>query len=110
MDIFDKTIAKIGRIIGDNRKIYDAVNEEKIPPYLDCDNERELIDAYGGGCITKRQLEEGKKYFASMAESISDNGRSYRLLIGILSECVTKLRDCQYDLRDEKENEKENRL
>lgn len=110
MDIFDKTIAKIGRIIGDNRKMYDAVNEEKIPPYLDCSNERELIDAYGGDCITKRQLEEGKKYFASMAESISDNGKSYRLLIGILSDCVTKLRECQYDLRNEKKNEKENRL
>ena len=53
MDIFDKTIAKIGRIISDNRKIYDAVNEEKIPPYLDCDNERELIDAYGAVALPK---------------------------------------------------------
>lgn len=110
MDIFDKTIAKIGRIISDNRKMYEAVNEEKIAPYLDCDNENELIDAYGGGCITKRQLEEGKEYFASMTENVSNNGKYYRLLIGILSDCVTKLRECQYDLRNEKQNEKENRL
>lgn len=71
MDIFDKTIAKIGRIIGDNRKIYDQGKEEKIPPYLDCDNENELIDAYGGWlhyqkAIRRRQkilCQYGRKHF-----------------------------------------------
>lgn len=110
MDIFDKTIKKVGRIIADNKKMFDAVIEQKIPPYLDCDNEKELIDAYGGGCITKRQLEEGKEYFANMTENLSNNGKVYRLIISILSDCVIALRGCQYDLRNEKRNEKENRL
>lgn len=101
MDIFDKTIVKVTKIIDSNEKIIKAVNEQKIPPYLDCDNEKELIDAYGGGCITKRQLEEGKKYFADMDKSISDNGRVYRLISSILINCIRNLRECQYDLGEE---------
>ena len=111
MDIFDKAIIRIGRLISDNQKAFKAIDGEKIPPYLDCDNEKELLDAYGGGCITKKQFEDGCKYFADANESIADKGRDYRELIHILSECVIALRGCQYDfnMEREKRNGKDNK-
>lgn len=105
MDIFDKAIKRIGKIISDNRKAFKEVDSGKIPPYLDCDNEKELLDSYGGGCITKKQFEEGCKYFAEANESIALKGRDYRELIHILSECVIALRGCQYDFKMEREKE-----
>ena len=103
MDIFDKAIIRIGRIISDNQKAFKAIDREEIPPYLDCDNEKELLDSYGGGCITKKQFEEGRKYFADANESIACKGRDYQELIRILSECVFALRGCQDDFRMERE-------
>ena len=103
MDIFDKAIKRIGKIISDNQKAFKMIDEEKIPPYLDCDNEKDLLDAYGGGCITKKQFEDGCKYFAEAQESIAYKGRDYRELIHILSECVIALRGCQYDFKMERE-------
>ena len=47
MDIFDKAIKRIGKIISDNQKAFKAIDREEIPPYLDCDNEKELLDSYG---------------------------------------------------------------
>ena len=111
MDIFDKAIIRIERIISDNQKAFKMIDEEKIPPYLDCDNEKDLQDSYGGGCITKKQFEEGRKYFADANESIAYKGRDYRELIHILSECVFALRGCQYDFKMEREkrNGKDNK-
>lgn len=105
MDIFDKAIIRIGRIISDNQKAFKAIDREEIPPYLDCDNEKELLDSYGGGCITKKQFEDGCKYFAEAQKSIDNKGRDYRELIHILSECVFALRGCQHDFKMEREKE-----
>ena len=106
MDIFDKAIKRIGKIISDNQKAFKEVDSGKILPYLDCDNEKDLLDAYGGDCITKKQFEEGCKYFAEANESIANKGRDYRELIHILSECVIALRGCQYDFKMEREKRK----
>ena len=111
MDIFDKAIKRIGKIISDNQKAFKMIDEEEIPPYHDCDDEKELLDSYGGGCLTKTQFEEGCKYFAEAHESIAYKGRDYRELIHILSECVIALRGCQYDFKMEREkrNGKDNK-
>lgn len=106
MDIFDKAIKRIGKIISDNRNAFKAIDSGKIAPYLDCDSEKDLLDAYGGGCITKKQFEDGCKYFAEAQESIAHNGRDYLELIHILSECVIALRGCQYDFKMEREKRK----
>ena len=47
MDIFDKAIKMIGKIISDNQKAFKAIDREEIPPYLDCDNEKEHSTTYG---------------------------------------------------------------
>ena len=103
MDIFDKAIKRIGKIISDNQKAFKAIDREEIPPYLDCDNEKELLDSYGGGCITKKQCEDGCNHFPEAQASLADKGRDYRELIHILSECVIALRGCQYDFKMERE-------
>ena len=103
MNIYERTIRRISRIVADVAKELETVESGEIPPYLDCDSEKDLLDAYGGGFITKKQFEDGCKYFAEANESIADKGRDYRELIHILSECVIALRGCQYDFKMERE-------
>ena len=103
MDIFDKAIIRIGRIISDNQKAFKMIDEEKIPPYLDCENENELLDAYGGGCITKKQFEDGCKYFAEAQESIAYKGRDYRLVLKALRGTITTLTEYMEDDREDRE-------
>ena len=103
MDIFDKAIIRIGRIISDNQKAFKMIDEEKIPPYLDCDNEKELLDSYGGGCITKKQFEDGRKYFAEAQESIAYKGRDYRLVLKALRGTITTLTEYMEDDREDRE-------
>ena len=102
MDIYDKAIIRIGRIISDNQKAFKAIDREEIPPYLDCDSENDLLDAYGGGFITKKQFEEGCKYFAEAQESIAYKGRDYRLVLKALREAITTLTEYMEDDREDR--------
>ena len=103
MDIFDKAIIRIGKIISDNQKAFKAIDREEIPPYLDCDNEKELLDSYGGGCITKKQFEDGCKYFAEAQESIAYKGRDYKLVLKALRGTITTLNEYMEDDREDRE-------
>ena len=103
MDIFDKAIKRIGKIISDNQKAFKAIDREEIPPYLDCDNEKELLDSYGGGCITKKQFEDGCNYFAEAQESIAYKGRDYRLVLKALRGTITTLTEYMEDDREDRE-------
>lgn len=105
MDIYERTIRKIGKIVADTEKELEIIDGGKIPPYLDCDNENELLDAYGWCCITKEQFEEGCKYFAEANESIACNGRDYRLVLKALRETIATLNGYEYDDRDDRHSE-----
>lgn len=102
MDIYERTIRKIGKIVSDTEKALESIDSGEIPPYLDCDSEKDLLDAYGGGCITKNQFEEGCKYFAEANESIAYNGRDYRLVIKALREAITALTEYMEDDREDR--------
>ena len=102
MDIYERTIRKIGKIVADTEKELESIDGGEIPPYLDCDNENELLDAYGGGFITKRQFEEGCKYFADAQESIAYKGRDYRLVLKALREAITTLTEYMEDDREDR--------
>lgn len=102
MDIYERTIRKIGKIVADTEKELESIDGGEIPPYLDCDNENELLDAYGGGFITKKQFEEGCKYFADAQESIAYKGRDYRLVLKALREAITTLTEYMEDDREDR--------
>lgn len=102
MDIYERTIRKIGKIVADTEKELETVESGKIPPYLDCDSEKDLLDAYGGGCITKKQFEDGCKYFAEAQESIAYKGRDYRLVIKALRGTITTLTEYMEDDREDR--------
>lgn len=102
MDIYERTIRKIGKIVADTEKELEIIDGEKIPPYLDCDNEKDLLDAYGGGCITKKQFEEGCKYFADTNESIAYKGRDYRLVLKALRGTIATLTEYMEDDREDR--------
>lgn len=102
MNIYERTIRRISRIIADATKELETVESGEIPPYLDCNNERELLDAYGGGCITKKQFEEGCGYFADASESIAYRGRDYRLVLKALRETITTLTEYMEDDREDR--------
>lgn len=102
MDIYERTIRKIGKIVADTEKELESIDGGKIPPYLDCDNENELLDAYGWCCITKEQFEEGCKYFADAQESIAYKGRDYRLVIKALSGTIRTLAEYMEDDREDR--------
>ena len=103
MNIYERTIRKIGKIVADTEKELETIDSGKIPPYLDCDNEKDLQDSYGGGCITKKQFEEGCKYFAEANESIAYKGRDYRLVIKALRGTITTLTEYMEDDREDRE-------
>ena len=102
MNIYERTIRRISRIVADVAKELETVESGEIPPYLDCDNEKELLDAYGGGCITKKQFEDGCKYFAEAQESIAYKGRDYRLVLKALREAITTLTEYMEDDREDR--------
>lgn len=102
MNIYERTIRRISRIIADATKELEKVESGEIPPYLDCDSEKDLLDAYGGGCITKKQFEEGCKYFANASESIAYKGRDYRLVLKALREAITTLTEYMEDDREDR--------
>lgn len=103
MDIYERTIRKIGKIAADTEKELESIDSGEIPPYLDCDNEKDLQDSYGGGCITKKQFEEGCKYFAEAQESIAYKGRDYRLVLKALRGTITTLTEYMEDDREDRE-------
>lgn len=103
MNIYERTIRRISRIVADATKELESIDSGKIPPYLDCDNEKDLQDSYGGGCITKKQFEEGCKYFAEAKESIAYKGRDYRLVLKALRETITTLTEYMEDDREDRE-------
>lgn len=102
MNIYERTIRRISRIIADATKALESIDSGGIPPYLDCDNEKDLLEAYGGGCITKKQFEEGRKYFADASESIAYRGRDYRLVLKALRETITTLTEYMEDDREDR--------
>lgn len=102
MDIYERTIRKIGKIIADTEKALGFIDSREIPPYLDYDNEKDLLGAYGGGCITKKQFEEGCKYFAEANESIAYKGRDYRLVLKALRGTITTLTEYMEDDREDR--------
>lgn len=102
MDIYERTIKKIGKIVADIEKALESIDSGEIPPYLDCDNEKDLQDSYGGGCITKKQFEEGCKYFAEANESIAYKGRDYRLVLKALRGTITTLTKYMEDDREDR--------
>lgn len=102
MGIYERTIRKIGKIVADTEKALETIDSGKIPPYLDCDNEKDLQESYGGGCITKKQFEEGRKYFADANESIAYKGRDYRLVIKALRGTITTLNEYMEDDREDR--------
>ena len=102
MDIYERTIRKIGKIVADTTKELESIDGGKIAPYLDCDNENELLDAYGWCCITKEQFEEGRKYFAKAQESIAYKGRDYRLVLKALRGTITTLTEYMEDDREDR--------
>ena len=103
MNIYERTIKRISRIVADATKELESIDSGEIPPYLDCDSEKDLLDAYGGGCITKKQFEEGCKYFASANESIAYKGRDYRLVLKALRGTITTLTEYMEDDREDRE-------
>lgn len=103
MNIYERTIRRISRIVADATKELESIDSGKIPPYLDCDSEKDLLDAYGGGCITKKQFEEGCKYFAEAQESIANKGRDYRLVLKALRGTITTLTEYMEDDREDRE-------
>lgn len=103
MDIYERTIRKIGKIVADTEKELESIDSGEIPPYLDCDNEKDLQDSYGGGCITKKQFEDGCKYFAEANESIAYKGRDYRLVLKALKGTITTLTEYMEDDREDRE-------
>lgn len=102
MNIYERTIRRISRIVADVAKELESIDGGEIPPYLDCDSEKDLLDAYGGGFITKKQFEEGCKYFADAQESIAYKGRDYRLVIKALSGTIRTLAECMEDDREDR--------
>lgn len=108
MDIYERTIRKIGKIVADTEKELESIDSGKIPPYLDCDSEKDLLDAYGGGCITKKQFEEGRKYFAEANESIAYKGRDYRLVLKALRGTITTLNEYMEDDREDRKRKGRN--
>lgn len=102
MDIYERTIRKIGKIVADTEKALESIDSGEIPPYLDCDNEKDLSDAYGGGFITKKQFEEGCKYFSEANESIAYKGRDYRLVLKALRGTITTLTEYMEDDREDR--------
>ena len=102
MDIYERTIRKIGKIVADTEKELESIDGGEIPPYLDCDSEKDLLDAYGGGFITKKQFEDGCKYFAEANESIAYKGRDYRLVLKALREAITTLTEYMEDDREDR--------
>lgn len=102
MNIYERTIRRIGKIVADTEKELEIIDGEKIPPYLDCDNEKDLLDAYGGGCITKKQFEEGCNYFADASESIAYKGRDYRLVLKALRGTIATLTEYMEDDREDR--------
>ena len=102
MNIYERTIRRISRIVADVAKELETVESGEIPPYLDCDSEKDLLDAYGGGFITKKQFEEGCKYFADAQESIAYKGRDYRLVLKALREAITTLTEYMEDDREDR--------
>ena len=102
MNIYERTIRKIGKIVADTEKELESIDGGEIPPYLDCDSEKDLLDAYGGGFITKKQFEEGCKYFADAQESIAYKGRDYRLVLKALREAITTLTEYMEDDREDR--------
>ena len=102
MNIYERTIRKIGKIVADTEKELESIDGGEIPPYLDCDSEKDLLDAYGGGFITKKQFEEGCKYFAEANESIAYKGRDYRLVLKALREAITTLTEYMEDDREDR--------
>ena len=102
MNIYERTIRRISRIVADVAKELETVESGEIPPYLDCYSEKDLLDAYGGGCITKKQFEDGCKYFAEAQESIAYKGRDYRLVLKALREAITTLTEYMEDDREDR--------
>lgn len=103
MNIYERTIRRISRIVADTEKELESIDSGEIPPYLDCDNEKDLQDSYGGGCITKKQFEDGCKYFADASESIAYKGRDYRLVLKALRGTITTLTEYMEDDREDRE-------
>lgn len=70
---------------------------------MDCASEDELLDAYGGGCITHKQLEEDREFFKEASKSKEIGLRGYEGTLKAIQEAVTELYELEGD--DEREAE-----
>ena len=91
MNIYRKTIAKLKKTMKSVQDEYDALmenmkQEEQPLLYMDCASEDELLDAYGGGCITRKQLEEGREFFKEASKSKEIDLRDYEGTLKTLKE------------------------
>lgn len=121
MNIYRKTIAKLKKTMKSVQDEYDALLEnmkqEEPLLYMDCASEDELLDAYGGGCITRKQLEEGREFFKEASKSKEISLRDYEGTLKTLKEAVAELynlegddeREAEYKAKENEKNEKEMR-
>ena len=120
MNIYRKTIAKLKKIMKSVQDEYDALlenmkQEEEPLLYMDCASEDELLDAYGGGCITRKQLEEGREFFKEASKSKEIGLRDYEGTLKTLKEAVAELyelegddeREAEYKAKENEKKEKE---
>lgn len=115
MNIYRKTIAKLKKIAKSVQKEYDKALRNKTLVYMDCKNENELLDAYGGCCITRKQFEKGKEFFKEARKSKEIGIRDYEGTLKTLKEAVAELyelesddeREAEYKAKEKKKKEKE---
>lgn len=106
MNIYRKAISKLKRItasVGEELGEIQKSEEEgkETPCYMDCANENELIDAYGCGIITKKQLEDGKQYFKDIEESKGKGHEDYKKTLEILNDAIGWLYQAETDDENE---------
>lgn len=105
MNIYGKTIARLRKIRNATQDEYEAIlktmkqDESEPLVYMDCANEEELLDAYGGGCITRKQMEEGKEFFKQAKKSKEIGLRDYESVIKALGYAIDEI----YGLEEEDE-------
>lgn len=120
MNVYRKTIAKLKKIMKSVQDEYDALmenmkKEEEPLLYMDCANENELLDAYGGSCITRKQLEEGKEFFKEASKSKDIGLRDYEGTLKAIQLAINELyelegddeREAEYKAKEKEKKEKE---
>ena len=120
MNIYRKAITKLKKVLKSVQDEYDELlenmkQEEEPLLYMDCKNEEELIDAYGGGCITRKQLEEGREFFKEASKSKDIGLRDYEGALKTIKEAIRELyelecddeREAEYKTKEKEKKEKE---